>query len=80
MLIIDEAYAEFAGTSFLHLADAYENIIIVKTLSKACGFAGVRVGIAVGNPALIAQGEKMQPPFHLSTLTQVAIDTVLEYT
>lgn len=75
VVIVDEAYAEFAEGHVLDLARSSANVLVVRTMSKAFGLAGLRVGYAVGNPALIAEVEKSRGPYKVSTvagLTAVA--------
>lgn len=70
LVIIDEAYAEFTGESFLDLARSRSNVLVMRTLSKAFGLAGIRVGYAVGNPALIAEVEKARGPYKVTSLAE----------
>jgi len=53
IVIVDEAYIDFAGESALDLIDRYENLIVVQTFSKARSMAGMRIGYAIANPELI---------------------------
>ena len=53
IVIVDEAYIDFAGRSAMELIDKYENLIIVQTFSKARSMAGMRIGYAISNPTLI---------------------------
>ena len=73
LLIIDEAYAEFSKLeSAVTLIDEFENIIVIRTMSKAFAFAGVRVGYLVADPNVISGLKIVRLPYHLSTLTQAA--------
>ena len=70
--MIDEAYAEFAGYSVSKLAPKLENLLVLRTFSKAFGLAGLRVGYAVGNPKMIEALEAIRAPFNVNSLAQAA--------
>ena len=53
IVIIDEAYIDFGGTTALPLIDKYDNLIVVRTFSKSRSMAGLRIGYAMANPVLI---------------------------
>ena len=72
LVVVDEAYAEFAGYSIAKQASKKENLLVLRTFSKAFGLAGLRVGYAVGNSKLIEVLEKIRAPFNINTLAQVA--------
>lgn len=72
LVIIDEAYAEFAPGSFIGDAGASGRVLVVRTMSKAFGLAGLRVGYGVGNPAIVAEVEKSRGPYKVNALAQRA--------
>lgn len=72
VVLLDEAYAEFCAESILDLAKASERVLVVRTMSKAFGLAGLRVGYAVGAPSLIAEVEKSRGPYKVSTVAERA--------
>lgn len=63
LVAIDEAYAEFSGTSHLDLADAYDNVIVLRTLSKFAGLAGYRVGYGIFPQWTVPYLNRVAPPF-----------------
>lgn len=77
VVLIDEAYAEFAGDSALDLARR-DHVLVVRTMSKAFGLAGLRVGYAVGAPALVAEIEKARGPYKVNALAQAAAIAALD--
>jgi len=72
LVVLDEAYVEFASGSAAKLAAREKNLIVLRTFSKAFGLAGLRVGYAVGNPRLIEVMERVRAPFNVNRLAQVA--------
>ncbi|MGV9103109.1 MAG: histidinol-phosphate transaminase [Candidatus Thorarchaeota archaeon] len=69
LVVIDEAYAAFAGTSLVKLTESYENLVILRTFSKSSGLAGLRLGYVVGQENLISTVKhSMQHPFPVSSL------------
>lgn len=74
LVIIDEAYAEFGDRSYLDDARRHGRLLVVRTLSKAFGLAGLRIGYAVGAPPLVAEVEKSRGPYKVNAIAeQVAI-------
>jgi histidinol-phosphate aminotransferase len=70
LFLIDEAYVDFAGYSLASMATKYENIVVFRTLSKAFGLAGARVGYMVANENLIQIfRSRIQLPYSLGTLS-----------
>ena len=64
LVIVDEAYADFAAENALPLLAEYDNLLIVRTLSKGYSLAGVRIGFALGSPELIADLQKLKYSFN----------------
>ncbi|MGI9140242.1 MAG: pyridoxal phosphate-dependent aminotransferase [Gemmatimonadaceae bacterium] len=72
IVIVDEAYAEYSGESVIDLVASSERLLVVRTMSKAFGLAGLRVGYAVGAPALVAEVEKSRGPYKVNALASRA--------
>jgi histidinol-phosphate aminotransferase len=72
VVILDEAYAEFAAADLSPMALAHERLLVARTMSKAFGLAGLRVGYATGAPALVAEVEKSRGPYKVSALAERA--------
>lgn len=72
VLLLDEAYADFAGESLISVAVRHPRAMVVRTLSKAYGLAGLRVGYGVGSAPLIAEVEKSRGPYKVSRLAEAA--------
>jgi histidinol-phosphate aminotransferase len=64
LVVIDEAYAEFAGTSYIPFMDRYPNVMVGRTMSKFAGMAGMRVGYGLFPKALVPHLAHATPPFH----------------
>lgn len=82
IVIVDEAYAEFARPGFrtaLTLLPENPRLVVSRTMSKAFAFAGVRVGYAAAQPALIDALRLVRLPYHLSELTQAAACAALDH-
>lgn len=70
-VVIDEAYHEFhASQSALSLLDKYPNVIVLRTMSKAFGLAGLRLGYMIAQPALITEIMKSRLPFMIDRLSE----------
>ena len=76
--VVDEAYQPFARTSFMGRLPEFPNLVVMRTLSKL-GLAGIRLGYLSGAPALLAQFEKVRPPYNVNVLTQVAAEFALDH-
>jgi histidinol-phosphate aminotransferase len=69
VVVVDEAYREFAGDSLIEAVDRFPRLVVVRTLSKAYGLAGIRVGYAVAQEALVERLSAVRPPGSISTLS-----------
>ena len=72
VVILDEAYAEFASIDLSPLALDSGRVLVARTMSKAFGLAGLRIGYATGAPALVAEVEKSRGPYKVSALAERA--------
>ncbi len=73
IVIVDEAYVDFAGKSALELIDRYDNLIVVQTFSKARSMAGMRIGYAISNPTLIKYLNDAKYSFNSYTMNQTSL-------
>lgn len=78
LVILDEAYAEFARDRRVDLTRSSERVLVTRTMSKAFGLAGLRIGYAVGAPALVREVEKSRGPYKVSALAERAAIAALE--
>jgi len=82
IVIVDEAYAEFsrpAKSSAMTLLEGRPRLVVSRTMSKAFACAGLRLGYAIADPALIDVLRLVRVPYHLSEITQVLACTALEH-
>ncbi|GAA0910935.1 histidinol-phosphate transaminase [Streptomyces thermoalcalitolerans] len=81
MVIVDEAYIEFSHKgSLLPLLDGRPNLVISRTMSKAFGAAGLRLGYFAAHPAVVDAVQLVRLPYHLSSITQATALAALEHT
>ena len=73
IVIVDEAYVDFAGRSAMELIDKYDNLIVTQTFSKARSMAGMRIGYAISNPDLIRCLNDVKYSFNSYTMNQTSI-------
>lgn len=76
-VVLDEAYAEFAGASLLDLRTEHPNLVVVRTASKAYALAGLRVGFAIARPETIAEIAPYRPPGSVSTVSVSVVTAAL---
>lgn len=78
-IVVDEAYVEFANeASAVELLDRFENLIILRTLSKALAFAGARCGVVIGPAAVIDLLNSVQAPYALATPVVECVENALQ--
>jgi histidinol-phosphate aminotransferase len=77
IVFVDEAYAEFAGTSFIPELPSYPNVIVGRTFSKAFGLAGLRIGCLVGSAVTMAPIRLAVPVYSVNIAATVAIQAAL---
>ncbi len=70
LVIADEAYFEYGKETVLELVKKYPNLIILRSLSKWAGLAGLRIGYAISNPEIINALSSLKPPYNINSLTQ----------
>ncbi|WP_176061161.1 histidinol-phosphate transaminase [Paraburkholderia sp. BCC1876] len=78
LVVIDEAYQPFAQQSWLPRAGSYDNVVVMRTVSKL-GLAGIRLGYLVGKAAWLTEFDKVRPPYNTNVLTQAAADFLLDH-
>ena len=78
VVVIDEAYVDFARDHCLDFVRDHENVIVARTFSKAVAFAGMRVGWAVGSPPLIAALNKVKDSYNVNRLSQIGAEAALD--
>ena len=80
ILVVDEAYCDFSSKpGALQLLNKYDNLIVLQTLSKAWGMAGLRIGLAMSNPYIISLFRQVKYPYNIGTDTIAeALDRISE--
>lgn len=78
VVVVDEAYVDFADENALELARELENVLVLRTFSKSFSLAGMRVGLAFGSAELIAELGKVKDSYNLDALAIVAGQAALE--
>jgi len=81
LVVVDEAYIDFAGTtSWTERLAEFPNLLVLQTMSKAWGMAALRLGMAFTSEAIIAVLNKIKPPYNINALTQQEALLVLKQT
>lgn len=78
VLVVDEAYVDFARESAIGLAGRLPNVIVLRTFSKSFSLAGLRIGLAFGHPELLAGLRTLKDSYNLDRLAQVAACAALD--
>ena len=79
LVIVDEAYGQFAPWSAQELLEEFPRIVVIRTFSKTWSMAGARLGYCIAQPWVIAELEKVVLPYHLDVMKQIAGELALQY-
>jgi histidinol-phosphate aminotransferase len=80
VVLIDEAYIEFGGTTFLPQLSRFPNVLVGRTFSKAYGLAGMRVGVVIGQPQALEPVRSVTLPFNINGVALAAMHAALQDT
>lgn len=78
IVVVDEAYGEFAGSTYVPLTQTHDNLVVLRTMSKAHGLAGLRVGYAVAHPDTARHLAKIRGPFRLNAFSELVASLALQ--
>ncbi len=78
LVVVDEAYAPFTQASFMSQLGQYDNLVVMRTVSKM-GLAGLRLGLLAGREAWLKEFDKVRLPYNVNTLTQVSTRFALKH-
>jgi histidinol-phosphate aminotransferase len=79
LVVLDEAYHAFAGGhSFMDRLPDYDNLVVMRTVSKM-GLAGLRLGMLAGSPAWLQEFDKIRLPYNINVLTQLSAEFAMQY-
>src|SRR5476649_2427717 len=78
LAVVDEAYEPFAQQTFMHRLPEFNNLVVMRTVSKL-GLAGIRLGYMSAAPQLLAEFDKVRPPYNINVLTQAAAEFALDH-
>jgi histidinol-phosphate aminotransferase len=78
LVVIDEAYHEFAGHSVVPLLEEHENLIVLRTFSKAMAVAALRIGYLLASPDLVREIGKAVLPYNINVFSQIAAEVAVE--
>jgi len=78
LVVVDEAYTSFAQVSFMDKLSVYDNLLVMRTVSKS-GLAGLRLGYLVGSAEWLNEFDKVRMPYNINVLTQLSARFALEH-
>jgi histidinol-phosphate aminotransferase len=78
LVVVDEAYHAFAQQTFMDRLGQFDNLLVMRTLSKQ-GLAGLRLGVLAGDPAWLAEFDKLRLPYNINSLTQASAGFALQH-
>ncbi len=78
VVVVDEAYQPFAGDSFMPRLPQHANVVVMRTVSKL-GLAGIRLGYMSASAELLAEFDKVRPPYNVNVLTEATAEFLLEH-
>jgi len=78
LVVVDEAYGNFSGKTFLPFLKKYENLVVLKTLSKV-GFAALRIGFLIGRSSLVNELRKVRLPYNINSVSQIGAGFYLKH-
>lgn len=78
LVVVDEAYHAFAGDSFMNELGRYDNLVVMRTVSKM-GLAGLRLGLLAGPTQWLSEFDKTRLPYNINVLTQVSAEFALTH-
>lgn len=78
LVVVDEAYTAFTDADYLSLLNDYDNVLVMRTLSKV-GLAGLRLGMLMGRPEWLQQIDKLRLPYNINVLTQASACFALDH-
>lgn len=78
LVVVDEAYIDFADAGFLPSLSTYPNLVVMQTFSKAWGLAGLRLGVGYASVEIIELLNKIKPPYNINSLTQTVALAALQ--
>jgi histidinol-phosphate aminotransferase len=78
IVVVDEAYGEYAGKSFIPDVDDYDNLIVTRTFSKAYALAGMRIGYAISNSDLAGVMQRVKIPYSLNRVSEIVAIKALQ--